>query len=248
MYRLQLGDAIGDFLKLMPGASVDLVITAPAWESLNQWREIGTTTRLGGHRDPDKRREDMWFPTFENSRVPEMMSELARVLKPGRHCYIFCDYTSLKEILKSDMGFWQYEKVLVWDKLAPGMGYHYRAQYEFVWFAVRAGAKETHVKERGISDVLRCKRPTVSKDSYPTEKPVDLCSIFVSQSSEMGELVIDPFFGSGAIGVAAVGLEREFAGCDILPAALELAERRLSEFNQPGRLEEVDKTEAQICT
>jgi len=221
--KLYQQDAL-EFLKTLPSASVDCIITDPAWESLQKWREVGTTTRLGGHHDPTKRREEMWFPTFADTLVPTMLKECGRVLKPGRHFYCFCDYTSLKLLVASAPLLWQYEKPLVWDKVAPGMGYHYRAQHEFVWFAVRAGGHETHVHDKGLADVLRAKRIV---GGYPTEKPVELCRTFIMQSTEPGELVMDCFFGSGPVAVACAELDRSFVGCDSESRAVLWAKDRV---------------------
>jgi len=55
------------------------------------------------------------------------------------------------------------------------------------------------------------------RDGYPTEKPVALLDMLVTQSSVTGELVIDPFFGSGSTGFAAVAAERRFLGATSVP-------------------------------
>jgi site-specific DNA-methyltransferase (adenine-specific) len=57
---------------------------------------------------------------------------------------------------------------------------------------------------------------------------VPLASILLRQSSVPGELVVDPFAGSGAVGAAAVLAGRDFAGSDISPRAIEIATARLT--------------------
>ena len=64
----------------------------------------------------------------------------------------------------------------------------------------------------GVPDVLECKRVF---RGYPTEKPIPLIEILIQQSSSSGELVIDPFFGSGATFLAAKNCGREYLGSDI---------------------------------
>jgi site-specific DNA-methyltransferase (adenine-specific) len=56
--------------------------------------------------------------------------------------------------------------------------------------------------------------------------------LLIKQSSEQGELVADPFMGSGSVGVAALRLGRRFLGTDLNPEAVELAGRRLREFGE----------------
>ncbi|TOL62685.1 hypothetical protein CGH94_23765 [Vibrio parahaemolyticus] len=81
------------------------------------------------------------------------------------------------------------------------------------------------LNDLGVPDVLQAKR--VWK-GYPTEKPVDLIQTLIEQSSTRGELVVDPFFGSGATLVAANSLDRKWAGTDISEAAHEHFSKRIS--------------------
>ena len=68
------------------------------------------------------------------------------------------------------------------------------------------------------------------RTGYPTQKPVALYERIVKASSQPGDLVVDPFAGSGTTLVAAKGLGRRFAGCDINPDAVMLANQRLNEL------------------
>jgi site-specific DNA-methyltransferase (adenine-specific) len=115
--------------------------------------------------------------------------------------------------------FW---KPLVWDKRKIGMGYHYRARYEFILFFEKG---KRRLNDLGVPDVLEC--PRVIK-GYPTEKPVRVCEVLVEQSSEPGDLVVDPFMGSGSVGVAALTHGRRFLGTDIADNALRLSHERLA--------------------
>lgn len=102
-----------------------------------------------------------------------------------------------------------------------GMGYHYRARYEFVLFFEKG---KRRLADLGIADVLPVPR---IRGGYPAEKPSALFEILLSQSSDEGALVVDPFMGSGSSGVAAVKLGRRFAGNDISPESLKLTRERL---------------------
>ena len=115
--------------------------------------------------------------------------------------------------------FW---KPIVWHKVRLGMGYHYRATYELVLFFEKGKRK---LNDLGVPDVLAVPRVF---NGYPTEKPVEVSEVLVSQSTTPGELVVDPFMGSASVGVAAARLGRDFAGNDLNPAALLLARERLT--------------------
>jgi DNA modification methylase len=70
---------------------------------------------------------------------------------------------------------------------------------------------------------------------YPTEKPAAVAEVLVSQSTKAGELVIDPFAGSGAFGVAATAAGRRFAGADTCAEAIRIATERLNAIGQRSR-------------
>lgn len=212
-------DAV-EWLRTLPDASIDLVITDPPYESLEKHRRVGTTTRL----KDSKASSNKWFEIFPNERFPDLFAETYRVLKKDSHFYLFCDAETMfvAKPLAEQAGF-KFWKPLVWDKQKIGMGYHYRARYEFVLFFEKG---KRRLKDLSIPDVLEV--PRVWR-GYPTEKPSDLSAIFVKQSSDVGELVIDPFCGSGSVGVASVAFGRNFLGNDLSTEAIAITRERLME-------------------
>ncbi|HBN6897949.1 TPA: site-specific DNA-methyltransferase, partial [Vibrio cholerae] len=187
MSKIYQMDAV-DWLKTLENCSVDLFITDPPYESLEKYRQIGTTTRL----KESKSSSNQWFSVFPNTRFEELFREVYRVLKKGSHFYLFCDQETmfLAKPIAESVGF-KFWKPIVWDKCAIGMGYHYRARYEFILFFEKGKRK---LNDLSVPDVLEYKR--VWK-GYPTEKPVELLEVLIRQSSSENEIVADSFFGSG---------------------------------------------------
>jgi site-specific DNA-methyltransferase (adenine-specific) len=72
------------------------------------------------------------------------------------------------------------------------------------------------------------------RGGYPAEKPVQVADVLIRQSSQDGDVVADPFMGSGSVGVAAVTLGRRFLGNDLNPEAVQIAARRLREAGVTG--------------
>lgn len=218
-FKLFEHDAL-EVLGSLEDNSIDLVITDPPYESLEKHRKIGTTTRLKN----SKSSSNSWFDIFPNDRLQELMEELYRVLRKNSHCYIFCDQETMFFLKplgeKAGFKFW---KPIVWDKVKIGMGYHYRARYEMILFFEKGKRK---LSDLGVPDVLAF--PRIHR-GYPTEKPVELASVLVNQSSQVGETVLDPFCGSGAFGVAAVKNKRQFIGADTSEDALSMTKLRLEE-------------------
>ena len=211
-------DAV-EWLRSLPAACADLIVTDPPYESLEKHRAVGTTTRL----KHSKASSNDWFHIFPNSRFRELLSELYRVLRRNRHCYIFCDQETMFVLkpVAEEVGF-RFWKPIVWDKVMMGMGYHYRARYEFVLFLEKG---KRRLNDLSIPDVLGFKRV---RNGYPAEKPLGLIETLITQSSEADEVVLDPFFGSGTTILAGRRLGRAVWGTDTAHAAHQATAERLA--------------------
>ena len=241
---LHRGDAF-KWLRRLKTESVDCVVTDYPYESLEKHRSKGTTTRLKN----SKASSNKWFGTVPNDMAGELLFQCFRVLKRDRHAYFCCD-DETSDVLKirafeeakqkcaeaGIKGKLTYWKRLVWDKMAMGMGYHYRARYEFILFFEKGKRKLNNL---GVPDVLSYKRIR-SKDAYPTEKPVELLQVLIENSCKPGELVIDPFMGSASTGEAALLAEFRddpihgcfFWGNDISPDSIDFAVKRLEPYTR----------------
>ncbi|MDB4954646.1 MAG: Adenine-specific methyltransferase [Myxococcales bacterium] len=216
-FQLTRGDAV-TWLRTLPAASVDLVITDPPYESLEKHRAIGTTTRL----KHSKASSNDWFSIFPNSRFPELFAEVYRVLKKDTHFYLFCDPETMfvAKPLAEEAGF-KFWKPIIWDKRNIGMGYHYRARYECILFFEKGKRK---LEDLGVADIIEAKR---INGGYPAEKPPEVSEVLIKQSTTAGELVIDPFMGSGSVGLAAIRNGRDFLGNDLCVEAIDITKTRL---------------------
>lgn len=232
-------DAV-ELVKSLPADCVDCVIFDPAYESLEKWRSLGTTTRLSH----SKGSSNDWFQTFPNLRYEELFKELYKVMIPGSFLYMFCDEEtrdvvctgfspqiekhtgiligSIPPLIKAGFKYW---KALVWDKVHKGMGYHYPAQHEFILMAEKVERKGKHRKlnTNRTGDVLIAPR-LKGKAYYPTEKPEALIWKLISESTNEGDTVLDPFCGSGVVGSVCTMTKRRYILGDIKP---EEAVRRL---------------------
>jgi site-specific DNA-methyltransferase (adenine-specific) len=144
-------------------------------------------------------------------------------------------FVAKPEAERAGFRFW---KPLVWDKQAIGMGYHYRARYEFILFFEKG---KRRLNDLGIADVIAV--PRVHR-GYPAEKPPAVSEVLIKQSTAAGEIVADPFMGSGSVGVAALKNGRRFLGTDLNPEAVRLSAERLRKFGDgqaPADLPEIDR-------
>jgi site-specific DNA-methyltransferase (adenine-specific) len=212
------------------------VVTDPPYQSLELHRSRGTTTRLTTD----------WFSTIPDEKLPELLAQVARVLRPDRHFYLFCDEVTADVIKRqqniggermsnggrrcaSGLVYW---KELIWAKttldgakIRGGTGYHFRASCERILFFEKG---KRALSDLGIPDVLLAPRPQVAG---PAVKPSAIVRTLISQSTREGELVVDPFCGSGVVGVEARGLNRRFLLGDLDLAYLDPA---LADAAPPG--------------
>lgn len=213
------GDVM-ESLRALPDGSVDMFNFDLPYESLEKHRAWGSTTRLSH----SKKSSNDWFSVFKNERFPELFREIYRALANNRHTFCWCDdeTSDFMKLAAQEAGFKVWKR-LVWNKVHFGMGYHYRAQYEFILFLEKG---KRRLNSLGIGDVLTCKR-IKSKDAYPAEKPVEINEILTTQSTQPGEVICDPFCGSGSAGVAALKNGRRFIGFDISEKAVAVSRSRL---------------------
>lgn len=218
-YKLYNGDCF-DVLREMPDESVDMVFADPPYWTLNKWRSMGTTTRLGGHHDPAKRHG--WYETIGPESVDVLLKEIFRLLKPNRHGFVMCDGQTLRYVLNAAAEYFSYFKPLVWDKVNPGMGYHLRACHEYIVMLDKG--KNLICKDRRLKDIISI--PSIRTD-FPTQKPVELVELFVKNFTDGGGYVLDPFMGSGTTGEACIQTGRKFIGIEINPDYFKIAEARI---------------------
>lgn len=229
-------------LKALPDASVDLVFTDPPYGHNNNNGDLihrreaalGIVSTVA----PDAARPIANDGAEANDLFRAVLPELKRVLKPGGNCCCCCSGGGpdpqfarwslwLDEVL-------DFKQMVVWDKGPMGMGWHYRRSYETVLVATKPGAAcmwydTSHRIENIIRPGMNAPKIIPSKDNHPTEKPVGLAEFFIRIHTQPGDLIIDPFAGSGTTLVAARNLGRRYIGCDISAEYVDMARRRLAQ-------------------
>lgn len=158
----------------------------------------------------------------------EWLPDVYRVLKQGTHCYIMVNARNLKELQTEaeKVGF-IFQNLLVWRKQNATPNKYYMNQLEFI-LMLRKGAAR-NVNDMGMSNCLTC--PNIigkgGKGHHPTEKPVALMETLIRQSSNVGDIVLDPFAGGGSTLIAAKRLERHYIGFEIDKQYYDIAYSRL---------------------
>lgn len=223
--RLARRDALG-LLRSLPDASIDLVVTDPAYNGMNRHLSFGHGRIVGRY---DERGDgERWFDEFDDSpdNYAAFCAEVARVLGPDRSAFLMFDAYSMLTLAPVVREHFHVKNVLTWDKVAIGMGHHFRRQSEFVLYVTTGKAR---LARRDMSDVWRIRR--VHRAGYPTQKPVELFEAMVAASlggrATCDLVVCDPFLGSGSAAVAALRQGCSFVGGDVADASIAAATARL---------------------
>jgi DNA modification methylase len=105
---------------------------------------------------------------------------------------------------------------LAWDKLNDGRDF---GELELAW--------------TNIDTVIRrYKKFPVKMDGgkvHPTQKPIEIMKWCIEKCSKIGDVIFDPFMGSGSTGVAALQMGRGFIGCELSPEYFAIAEKRIKQ-------------------
>jgi len=211
-------------MKGIPDESVDLIITDPPYKTTSRGSSGGT----GGILKEEINKRGKVFK-YNDIEFNEWLPELYRVLKYTGHAYIMSNNKNLKNMLIEieNVGFNIY-KTLIWAKNSPITNMYYMDSHEYIIFCRKGKAKR--INNCGTKSVLNVDNPR--NKVHPTEKPVELMEILVNNSSQEGELVLDPFMGSGSTGVACVNTNRKFIGMELDEEYFKIAEQRIMEEEQ----------------
>lgn len=108
------------------------------------------------------------------------------------------------------------------------------------WWEARVGALPEEV-QKVFPNLLVPKASKREKNAgleinnaHPTVKPVKLMSYLVMLGSREDDIVLDPYMGSGTTGIAAIGLKRNFLGCELDPEYVEIARARIKWIRENG--------------
>lgn len=157
----------------------------------------------------------------------EWLPEVYRVLKSGSHCYLMVNSRNLKDLqIEAEKVGFKFQNLLVWVKNNATPNKWYMQQAEFI-LMLRKG-REKYINFMGTSNIFSY--PNIIGNKYhPTEKPVELMEDLIVNSTNEGDIVLDPFMGSGTTCVAAKRINRKYVGIEIEQKYFDIAEQRLNQ-------------------
>lgn len=158
----------------------------------------------------------------------EWLPECYRILKPSTHCYVMINGRNLKDLqTDSENAGFVYQNLLVWKKNNATPNKFYRQNGEFILMLSKRPARS--INNLGNQTVFEI--PNYLGNKYhPSEKPVELMKKLITESSNVNDVVYDPFCGSGAVPKACIELDRQWIGSEIDNEYVVIANRTIAEY------------------
>lgn len=223
LYNLDYQDLIQKMIK--EKVKVDLILTDPPY-GVSRNHQLGFSNMGRAGMDYGE-----WDYDFDQKK---WISECSAVLKPGGSIIIFNDWKNMSYLVEEleKLGF-IIKDLIRWEKTNP-MPRNVKSRYvmdiEVAVWAVKGNGKWTFNKPEECPYV----RPAIKsglvlgkKRIHPTQKPTYIMEEILKIHSNEGNLVFDPFFGSGSTAEACKNLNRRFIGSEIDKKYFDKAVKRL---------------------
>jgi DNA modification methylase len=218
-HRLLCGDATKaeDLSLVLENGLADLIVTDPPYGVAYEGK---TSDRLTIANDD---LDDTALGSFLDAAFTAMHA----VTKPGGAIYCFhADSHGLVVRQAFRTAGWLHKQTLIWVKQSLVLGrqdYHWR--HEPILYGWKPGTGHFFVDDRTQTTVWEVDRPSRNAE-HPTMKPVDLLAIAIANSSLPGEVVLDPFAGSGSTLIACEQLGRHARLVEIDPRYCDVIVKR----------------------
>ena len=255
--KIVVGDCVAEMRKL-PDFSADLVFADPPYNlQLNGDLLRPNNTKVDGvHQDWDKFTSFAAYDAFTRA----WLSEARRVLKPDGAIWVIGSYHNIFRLgaVMQDLGFWLLNDI-VWRKTNPMPNFRGRrftnahetliwasreekSRYTFNYDAMKAMNDDVQMRSDWLFPI--CSGPERLKDgggrkAHPTQKPEAILQRLMLATTKPGDVVLDPFFGTGTTGAVAKRIGRTFVGIERDADYAEAARERISKVIpwEPGTLE-----------
>lgn len=221
-YKIHCGNCI-DLFKTIEDESIDLVVTDPPYRVIS-----GGRPKIKGQPSGILKKNDGKIFEHNDINPEEWISEVYRVLKQGTQCYIMVNSLNMENYLRicRETGFGLHN-ILAWFKNNCTPSRWYMKNAEYILFLRKGKAKTiNNVGSKTVHEFDNI----IGNKLHPTEKPVELMELYITNSSNIGDVVLDPFMGVGSTGLAALKNDRKFIGFEIDKKYYDIAEKRLEEY------------------
>jgi len=248
---IHVGDCIAA-MDALPEQSVDMVFADPPYflQLANELLRPNNTRVDGVDDDWDKFADFADYDRFTRA----WLAAAKRVLKDDATLWVIGTYHNIFRIgaTLQDLGFWMLNDV-IWRKTNPMPNFRGRrfanAHETLIWCGKHQKSRYTfnHDAMKALNDDLQMRsdwllpicsgserlRDADGKKAHPTQKPESLLHRVIMAATKPGDLVLDPFFGTGTTGVVAKRLGRHYFGIERDETYAAVARKRLAKVRPP---------------
>lgn len=216
-------------LAKVPDNSVDLIVTDPPY-FLSMGHAGSKENAFATNSDQVNSNRTFGDLAIAKPFYRQLFQEYRRVLKPGGAFYFFTDwrgYAFYFPIMNAELPV---RNMIVWDKKS-GPGSYYTFAHELIIY----GTAAPRLLHKGGTNVWRMAAfssgaaKTDGKKRHPTQKPIEIITKMIEDSSEPGAVVLDTFMGSGTTAVACLRTGRNFIGFELDEKYHAIAMGRIAE-------------------
>lgn len=233
-YFISNGDCM-NALKDLPDNVVDLTLTDPPYNLGLFMKNRATNLKamrpnFFGAAGWDDLEFDEWKTSMDS-----FFEECARVSRVGGSLIVFMSIIKVETIIQlaSKHGFY-YKTTGIWHKTNPmprNMNLHFINSTEcWIYFVYKKHTGTFNNNGKAVHDFFETSVTPAGEKKYgkhPTQKPVSLLEHFITLLSNTGDIVFDPFMGSGSTGVAALIHDRKFIGSELSEEYYSITKNRL---------------------
>ena len=248
--RVLVGDCIEQMNKL-PEVSVDLIFADPPYNlQLNGDLSRPDQTKVDGVNESwDKFSSISEYDHY----TKQWLIAARRILKPNGTIWVIGSYHNIFRLgyILQDLNFWMLNDI-IWRKVNPMPNFRGRrftnAHETLIWASKTSTSKYTFNNEamKSLNGDLQMRSDWLipictgderlkdrdGKKVHPTQKPENLLTRVIMSSSNIGDIVLDPFFGTGTTGAVAKKLGRNFIGIEQNANYAIEAQKRINSINE----------------
>lgn len=224
-------------MKQIPERSIDLVVCDPPYLIGNQGGGFWPKAKEGNHYNARGTRKGMDKLSDIKDGIGEIfLDKICQTMK-RINIYIFCSQKQIPQYIDYFVNKRQCNwNLLSWHKTnpIPACGNKYLNDTEYILFFREKGVRlfGSYQTKRTFYTTLRNQQDNI-RYGHPTVKPCQIIQNFIVNSSNIGEIILDPFIGSGTTAVACIKENRNYIGFEINKEYFTNAQKRIDEVTKP---------------
>ncbi len=216
-----------EVMKSLPDKCVDMVLTDPPY---------GISYKTGYRKEKDHKFSTVIDNDDNLDWLPEFSVQLNRILKDGSAIYIFCGQTTIGKFQEVLEKLFTLKNIIIWKKnnhTAGDLDCAYGKGWEPILYFNKG---RRPINGRRIHDMFQSNRVSSEKQIHQNQKPIDLLELMIEKSSKVGDVIFDPFSGSGGAAIACHNTGRNFICIEKDPDYHAASVKRLEQHQKQGRL------------